>query len=367
MDSSTLRVAARFSRFAAKRPMKPEKLKELMLKLRKGAGTSLKLGILRPVFDALGGWSFDEMYYPHPEVDYYPDNRNSFAHNRRDVVEDEWRKAKSKEVARLPTSDTLGPSDRHAKVYMDVGEIQEGTNSFWFPFKVWQISLGVRVTAPNRVVFEAASSPDQLNNEYASLVRDSSRVKFTDWLKNDTPFYAQLNAFLGMDPIEHEKERKELERKRVLRDQGNATCPVCFGQFKLTAKTKHGRDKSMPGMVLHGYKRPGTGYIDGNCYGQDWPPFELSSEGTEAYLTALKPHELRTQDYLEKLTSGQVTTLGNRHDVRKPYVKDEMIPLEWNRRLQNQVEETKGRLRMIQSDIQRLEKAVSEWKPEPLN
>ena len=49
MDPLALKIAARF---AAKRPMKPEKLKELMLKLRKGAGSGLKMGVVMPLLRA---------------------------------------------------------------------------------------------------------------------------------------------------------------------------------------------------------------------------------------------------------------------------------------------------------------------------
>ena len=51
-------------------------------------------------------------------------------------------------------------------------------------------------------------------------------------------------------------------------------CAVCDRLQKLSrtdAKT----------MVLHGYERPGYGYIIGNCLGYDFKPYEISPEGCE--------------------------------------------------------------------------------------
>lgn len=48
------------------------------------------------------------------------------------------------------------------------------------------------------------------------------------------------------------------------------TCPACFNEQCL----KDGK------MVLHGYRRPGFGWIEGKCFGVEWRPYEVSNEGT---------------------------------------------------------------------------------------
>jgi hypothetical protein len=373
MDPLALKVAARF---AGKRPMKPEKLKELMLKLRKGAGTGLKMGALMPVFEALGGWSFDEMFYPKPEIDYRPDNRGYFTHSHRNVVEEEWQSAKDREVSNLPSSTSLGPSDLHKKVYMDVEPIQEALNGqVFFHFKVWQVSKGVRVKAPNGATFEAAHSPEEFENEYQSLVRSAVKgVKFPEWLKTQTPYFKQMNDFLGLDSVEHEKDQKRLEQQRKHREGGNATCPVCFGMFKLVPKTKKGKDKTMPGMILHGYKRPGTGWIEGNCFGQDWPPFELSPEGTQAWLVRMEKFEKGQRKHFEYLRSGNVTELSAGDAKIKDgkfvpstiFRKSEMDPREWDKMFQKVLQDAEDDLRRIEFECDRLRKLIAAWKPEPL-
>lgn len=365
------KVTERIGKMAAKRPMKPEKLRELMLKLRKGAGTSLKLGQLMPVFEALGGWSFDLMLYWKPEIDFRPENRSYFSHPMRSVVEAEWQKMKDREVTSLPKS--ISDSDLHQKVYMDVEEISEGSNGFSFHYKAWRATKGVRIVAPGGATFEVGRTPDEFEDEYATNMRSLTGEKFSDWLKTTT-YFKQLNEFLGTDPIEHEKEQKRLEQQRKYRADKNATCPVCFGMFKLTAKTKHGKDKTMPGMVLHGYKRPGTGWIEGNCFGQDWPPFELSPEGTKAWLVHMERFEKNTREYWDRLKSGEVTELhGDDAKVKDgkfipptKYVKSEMPAREWERVFSYALRDAETKFRQVEFECNRLRKAIANWKLEPL-
>ena len=154
-------------------------------------------------------------------------------------------------------------------------------------------------------------------------------------------------------------------RPSTIRDLTNTgTCPVCFGNFKLTPKTRHGKDKSMPGMVLHGYNRPGTGYIHGNCFGQDWPPFELSKEGTVAYIVGLEQMKMTTEHFLGRLKRDEVETLPDyRNNIVK---KTEAEPKMWAHLLERQTSLTESRLGMIERDLKQLHQAVAEWKPMPL-
>lgn len=80
-----------------------------------------------------------------------------------------------------------------------------------------------------------------------------------------------------------------MKKERLLKNEGKAlvagagTCPACFGGFKLRSR----RDAEHPLLVLHGYERPGLGYVNGRCFGVDYPPFELSPEGSKAWLKEL--------------------------------------------------------------------------------
>jgi len=70
-------------------------------------------------------------------------------------------------------------------------------------------------------------------------------------------------------------------------------CPVCEGDFRLHKLT----------MVHHGYKRPGYGEIVGDCFGVGYPPYELSTEGTEHYLAAVERGIAGNERMLAELTN----------------------------------------------------------------
>lgn len=95
------------------------------------------------------------------------------------------------------------------------------------------------------------------------------------------------------------------------------TCPCCFRQQKTLKGAR---------MVVHGYTRPGYGWIQGTCFGANgvggvhYPRFEDSCEGTKVYKVELETYLGRTQEYLGKLTSGAVTSLAHTFEVK---VRDE--------------------------------------------
>lgn len=83
-----------------------------------------------------------------------------------------------------------------------------------------------------------------------------------------------VSAALGLPTYEEEQAEKQVYG--VQYDLSNAgICPACFRVQKLDDNG---------GLVLHGYQRPGDGYIHGSCYGVGRKPLEVSVEGTEAYL-----------------------------------------------------------------------------------
>jgi len=76
----------------------------------------------------------------------------------------------------------------------------------------------------------------------------------------------------------HARVRVQVEKKQAKlanRAEKCGTCPVCFGDYVVYGKS--------PRMVHHGYERPGIGYIVGDCHGVDFPPFEVSCEGTKSF------------------------------------------------------------------------------------
>lgn len=354
------RVAERFA--AGSRPLKPEKLQALLLKLRKGAGTSLKIKDLVPVFDYLGGWKFEETRILLPEGDSATDTM-AYTHPHPGNVQTTWEQAKNNEVRQLPDPERL---KLHQTIYQDVSDLETlPSGQKRFTYRAWQVSPGTRVNPPAGKSLELTMGINALLEAYATNLwgveeGSSARKKFSDWLNKETPFLRQINEKLGMESLEAEKERKHNEKHRTTENMG--TCPCCFGHFKLTPRARHGRDKSVPGMVLHGYKRPGTGYVQGNCFGQDWPPFELSSEGTEAFIVRLELTVKNLEETVDRLKSGRVTSL---LDERSKKTIEPGDP-HWDRILKHQIETTEAQIHSVEVPLKVCKKHLTQWKPQEL-
>lgn len=63
--------------------------------------------------------------------------------------------------------------------------------------------------------------------------------------------------------------------KPVNPDKVVKTCPCCFRAIAV------GEDRK---IVLHGYERPGRGFLRGKCFGVNFPALEESTVGLEAYI-----------------------------------------------------------------------------------
>jgi hypothetical protein len=171
---SALKVAARF---AAKRPMKPEKLKELMLKLRKGAGFGVKLNLLMPVFEALGGWHFDDAVVLKPEGGKFggQDEPRSYSNTHPENVKITWENAKANEVSRLPDPEQAKLWETY---YMDVSDIETTPSYSKFTYRAWRAVPGIKVTSADGKAFMVDMNLDQFLNEYPSVGGGQARSAF---------------------------------------------------------------------------------------------------------------------------------------------------------------------------------------------
>lgn len=79
------------------------------------------------------------------------------------------------------------------------------------------------------------------------------------------------------------------------------TCQACFGEFKVNETSKL--------IVLHGYQRPGIGFILGNCEGHDHTPFEYDFQLTKTIIVRHQQRAMQQSAYLARLNDGKVTEL----------------------------------------------------------
>lgn len=108
---------------------------------------------------------------------------------------------------------------------------------------------------------------------------------------------------LGIPPAAVEKSATESK---------SGTCPCCFGTFKVPGSGK--RNASL--ISLHGYTRPGFGWIVGECRGAHKVAFEISCEATKDWRNELENVHLPGHvAELERLNSGTVESLPYRKHV----------------------------------------------------
>lgn len=139
-------------------------------------------------------------------------------------------------------------------------------------------------------------------------------------------------------------------------------CQICEGQFKLdTAKN----------MVHHGYKRPGHGYIVGDCMAVGCPAYEQSCEVLKQYTQGLRNTLAAGREYVRKLEAGEIRELVAPSPETRFHRNPKMVvymvgDLGWAELLNDKIRGEQRRNDWFAQDIQRCEARIAAWKPLPL-
>jgi hypothetical protein len=337
MISSHTIVDRYLSRKAA---LSEDKLKEVMLKIRKGATSSLTWGSLREVLANLDpGWKLE------PITSLVKLQGNDF-YGKKDEVEDKYKELGSKVVTTLPHN------PKHGQFYItNLTPVQENPHhlgDYFFKLNLWMGHDGWKITAPNGKVFETPteefdlSSVGSLRHGYKTRTRGKlSLSNIERWLNEETDWIDQINKKLGLGKFE-----PSISRTR----ENTGTCPVCFQNIKAN-----------PYMVLHGYRRPGTGETYGRCYGVGYLPFEVSIEGTKDYLEkVVEPQLEQTRKRFQDLKSGKITKLKN---FRIEITSDSP---QWERVLSETIRQTEWEIKQLEEKAKAYKNLVQYWKERPL-
>ncbi len=165
----------------------------------------------------------------------------------------------------------------------------------------------------------------------------------------------------------------------------NGTCPVCYHHQRLRTMNMGTWPRAMKdaklhleadakfGMVHHGYRRPGVGFIMGDCYGVGWPPWELSPNGNIGYVAnALQPELASAALYLSQLEAGIITKFHVKPRRSAWGQQPETIVLtpadgdKFTRQHQVETVNTENRIRWLAQDIEERQKLIAEWQEQPL-
>jgi hypothetical protein len=110
---------------------------------------------------------------------------------------------------------------------------------------------------------------------------------------------AAAAAALGIELPEDAERRREEGFDAPAVDPRKTTYRTCQACFNAQA-VQHGT------LVHHGYRRPGWGYIVGDCAGVHDLPFEVSCDLTRKYLTGVEERAAQTLTFLRKARAGKL-------------------------------------------------------------
>lgn len=143
------------------------------------------------------------------------------------------------------------------------------------------------------------------------------------------------------------------------------TCQVCEAQQKL-----------QPGgtLVLHGYRRPGYGSVEGRCPGAHHRPWEVAHELVDRHAAAVRDAIVVAQRIVDDLQDGKVVTItrrerkydpssGHYRDVEVALERDEMEPSAWRREVQRSLQTAANDLSRLRDDLRHAERRLATWAP----
>ena len=144
-------------------------------------------------------------------------------------------------------------------------------------------------------------------------------------------------------------------------------CAICEGTYKIHKGN----------LVHHGYKRPGDGYIHGDCFAVGKEPHETSPKVATEYRALLQDEETSMAASLEKLpgteilhiyskTEFHVLPMGGRIPKMIPITKAETPAREWARELEKAIHRLEEKLGCVRMEIARMTRHIDTWVEKPL-
>jgi len=334
---------------ARRKPLSEDKLRELLLKARKGATSSFTFGKLVQIWDALGwqvvaayGWT--PLHYTSQGKEMLVTDWTGQNPREIDVQYAEERRLAliAASVSSLPEA---GPETVGERVVMDVGPMKIGSNGIrYFERREWVGTEGLKITSPRGQ--EAELLPDHHEASRSKCLTDLPGFASGGpwkWLK-ETGIEDDINAFLKM-----EKHIPAAERTR----DNTGTCAHCWGNYKLDGGL----------LVLHGYKRPRWGYAVGQCSGVRYRPLEESPDGARDQLERLRGYLEQWKRTFARLEHAEVIELEHFSGRKITIRKDE--PMFEVRRKEAQ-REAEQAIKEIKQDVTLYEKVLDCWHAQPL-
>lgn len=343
-------------------------VEQMLLKLRKDSTGFLSPKKLQQVLEVLPGWKMEkaDVFLPSKRFDQRELKEISDAdvssfggYQNKPITVLGGHRAKDQDAELMKFYDDLLKNPNFVKTlpnkvkpdtlyYMDVSKPKKSSEyqgHLVITLKIFYGSKGFKITDPKGKVFELGKEQG-----YKHIVM----YEFLRWANKETSFKQDILDVLKMPSVEDEKKNRKPPTR-----ENTGTCPVCFNEQKLNGGF----------MVLHGYSRPGHGYVEGKCFGVGFEPFEKSSKGTVKWVEKLKNFLANSKKSLKELKSGKVKTLS--YPVRFKAGRPELETIEpghknWSQALDNATRKVEGDIKQVNSDIDWYTKKIDNWKEEDL-
>lgn len=148
------------------------------------------------------------------------------------------------------------------------------------------------------------------------------------------------------------------DRRIAARAGGSGTCQICAGNQALVSGK----------IALHGYQRPGLGFIQGRCRGSGELPFEVSCEVLRGWIAMLRRRLTEAHDSLAKVpVRDSFTITESRGRNRPPMV---VVVRRGEPRFGSARDATaralEHEIRSLNREIADQEKRLAAWVPVPL-
>jgi hypothetical protein len=348
-------------------------------KLAKGAKGIVNLEIVREALLSLPGWSVTDTSVPFPVSTSEQMKRHfsGFGENTiwgyhgakeekqywysSEVDAERGREAFERAFTKVGVKGPLSakPGERFYHKTRST-ELQESPNVRWH-FGVVGLWYGVPAwvfTAPNG---QALTLPQKLE-ENGRLAKPTALKSVAFW-KFVYGQGIQEQAKAALDSLGQEIVDKIVRPSQVRSLEGTGTCPVCFRNIKLKGDTmmRHGwnvqgqRSQGMYGMTWH----------TGPCFGVGFKPFEVSPNGTKAYLSSVLEPMLKTRIKRTQALKKRPATL--RVSLR-PRKIEEITPEHpaYERSLGIEVQKVEREIKSLKEEIKECHARIQRWKPQPL-
>jgi hypothetical protein len=181
----------------------------------------------------------------------------------------------------------------------------------------------------------------------------TSYTSIHDWAASQgVDLKVEAARVLGVPTVEEERAQKEYKARDWTH---TGTCGICYQNVKM----EDGGARQV--LVLHGFRRPGHGATEGQCFGRGYAPYELSPQVCKDYLALVVETDLaRQRTYLEDLLADKVDEISD--PVRTAWAPVKKGEAMWSRAVEREKALTERKIAALLAEQALFQRRVESWK-----